>query len=217
MRDTMNTNSITVALIGATGKAGNVILSELLSYGYKVKVLVRTISSLKVINNNALQVIIGNATNDMNIKELLSGCDVVVNACSNRGNDHPISYEVTSNIIDVINQDKSIRYFVVTGKTLKTENDMFSLKTYFERMYLKRKYPAIIASKEEEYRALKKSIINWTIIRCPMICDSTNEHYIASIHKCKGKQISKTNIAKFINEEINKKNFVLKAPYLFDC
>ena len=210
----MNT-TINVALIGATGKAGSVILDELLCNGYSVKALVRTIGKLSITNRNYLTVIEGNINERERLLESITGASVIINASSNTGNKNPISSLLTRSIIDSINGNTLVRYFVITGKTVKTDHDQFSFITYFQRKYLIKKYPEIMKSKQEEYRILKESNAMWTMIRCPRIVDGECEGYSVSEKSCKGKEITKKGLARFIIDEIKKPTYLKKAIYLY--
>lgn len=211
----MNINS-QIALIGATGKAGSVVLSELLTTGYKVKALVRNPSKLKIPDNPLLDIIVGDITNGNVSDQLFREADIIINCLSNTGNPKPISSLVTKQVITRLQNKTNKRYFVVTGKTVKSNNDKFSLVTYLQRKYLISHYPDIVNDKQKEYLELAKSSINWTLIRCPLIIDGENNPYHLSISRCKGKSITKLSLAKFIIEEIEKKEFISKSPYLFN-
>lgn len=211
----MNINS-QIALIGATGKAGSVVLSELLTTGYKVKALVRDPSKLKTPENPLLDIIVGDITNGNVNDQLFREADIIINCLSNTGNPNPISSLVTKQVITRLQNNTNKRYFVVTGKTVKSNKDKFSLVTYLQRKYLISHYPDIVKDKQKEYLELAKSSINWTLIRCPLIIDGENIPYHLSISRCKGKSITKLSLAKFIIEEIEKKEFISKSPYLFN-
>lgn len=211
----MNINS-QIALIGATGKAGSVVLSELLAIGYKVKALVRDPSKIKVPQNPLLDIIVGDIISGEVCDQLFRGSDIIINCLSNSGNPNPISSLVSKQVITRIQNNPNKRYFVVTGKTVKSNYDKFSLVTYLQRQFLIQHYPEIVSDKQKEYCILFESSINWTLIRCPLIIDGENIPYYLSISRCKGKSITKLSLSKFIIEEIEKKEFLKKSPYLFN-
>lgn len=80
----MNIKTSQIGLIGAKGKTGSVILSELLHRNIKVVTLVRNPTWLSIVNNKNLSTIIGDATNADKIDELVRMVDVVIDASNSR-------------------------------------------------------------------------------------------------------------------------------------
>lgn len=67
-----------IALIGSNGKAGSVILAELLSNHFQVNALVREQRNITNISNDLLHVFIGDATEESVIAALIKDCDVLL-------------------------------------------------------------------------------------------------------------------------------------------
>ena len=209
-------NNSTIAILGANGRAGSAILKLCLQNGFKVKALFRDLHKCPEIDSNSLVKIAGNATEKSILEELISGCNIVINAISNKANPAPISSSVTALVIDIINKKPDVRYFVITGKTIKTISEKFSLSTFLERRIMEKAFPEIMRSKNEELGLLAKSSIKWTLIRIPLIVDKEIQKFNTSLTKCKGKEINRMNIASFIIDEIDKKEYLQKAPYLYE-
>lgn len=211
----MNIQQSHIGLIGATGKAGSVILAELLKQGYHTTVLVRNPDRLKIRDKYNLTIIIGDATILEDAKAFINNVDVVIDASGSRKGESPITKIVTENIISNLqNQEK--RLFQLAGKTLKDENDLFSFKTWFERKMLSILFPDIMKAKSESLALLKRSSIKWTLVRCPYIVDSSNDSFNISLDKCKGKAISKKGISSFIINEIKEKKYLFKSPFIYN-
>ena len=203
-----------IALIGSNGKAGSVILSELIANHFHVNALVREHKNIPNISSDLLHVHVGDATNEEVLISLIKDCDVIINACSNRGNKAPVSLAITKNINKLVNNNT--RYFVITGKTVKSTTDEFSLSTVLQRIILSKMYPEIVKNKQEEYAFLQQSSIPWTLIRCPLLVDGDTRKYSVSERKCKGKQITKNSLAAFLITEIGNAKYMQKCPFVFN-
>jgi len=209
-------NNSRIALLGANGKAGSVLLTRLVSAGFGVNALIRNADETKLSSAQEIRVLVGDVLDPGILEELIRDSGIIVNAISNRGNSRPISSEVTNRILSLIDGRKDVRYFVITGKTVKSRYDRFSIRTTLQRRMLRKAYPEIVDSKQEEYRILERSSANWTLIRCPMIVDSDLDRYQTSLTSCNGSQISRTGLAKFIITEIEKGEHIRKAPFVYE-
>jgi putative NADH-flavin reductase len=205
-----------IALIGSNGKAGSVILSELIANHFHVNALVRDQRNLPCISSNLLHMYIGDATDETVLADLIKDCDVIINACSNRGNKTPVSSDITKKIINLMNSKPADRYLVITGKTVKSASDSFSIRTVIQRMLLRMMYPKIVQNKQEEYFYLKQSTINWTMVRCPLLVDGETKDYSVSENRCDGNQLTKQSLALFLISEIRNAKYIRKCPFVFN-
>jgi putative NADH-flavin reductase len=211
----MNIQKSQIGLIGATGKTGSVLLAELLEQNLNTTILVRNPDRIDINNNHNLSLIIGNATDPKKIKEFVDKVDVIIDVSNARKGEPPITQIVTQHLISNM-QKQEKRLFILAGKTIRDENDKFSLKTWFERKMLSFLFPEIIKAKTESLSLLKRSSIKWTFIRCPYIVDGDCKSFNSSLDKCKGKSISKKGIFSFIINEIKEEKYLCKAPFLFN-
>ena len=166
-------------------------------------------------NEDLLQIHVGDAADGNVLSALIKDCDVIINACSSRGNDRPISTVISDIIMKCLSGNKTIRYFVITGKTVKSGKDSFSLTTMLQRKYLKKLYPAIVRNKQDEHDMLYSSSINWTLVRCPLLVDGESTACSASEKRCSGKALTKKGLAAFILSEIKNGDFQNKSPFVF--
>ena len=211
----MNYKTSRIGLIGATGKAGSVILSELLQNNHKVIILVRDPSRLTIKYNENLSIIVGDATDALKIDGLVRNADIIIDASNARKGEPPITKIVTNHLIAHMERSQK-RLFVLAGKTVENESDRFSVLTLFERFLLSLLFPDIVRGKAESLNLLKESSINWTMVRCPFIVDNDSMDFHLSEERCKGKTISKKSIAAFILDEIKKEQFIFKAPFIYN-
>jgi putative NADH-flavin reductase len=202
-----------IALVGATGKLGSVLAERFLERGYAVRALVRDPTRLTPRDRAGFTVLRGDATDPGALAELLSGCPYAVNATSNARNPAPISLKLTQDIAGLL--EEGARYFVVSGMTVKSGGDEFSMDALCKRIFMKAMFPAIVADKQAEYRFLETVRMSWTMVRCPMIVDGGDDSYASSLSACGGKSVSKGGVASFILDEIARRGFQGRSPFVF--
>ncbi len=89
-----------IAILGANGKAGKILVNEALEKGYQVKILtIGNSTNTEKINKN-IETIIGDARNFSTIQDLLQGCSAVINAVGQPKNESYIFSTVTKHILD---------------------------------------------------------------------------------------------------------------------
>ena len=124
-----------IAVIGANGKAGKLIVSEALSRGHEVVAIVRDKSKIDedihVIEKDVLSI---------NVDDLHE-VDVVVNAMG-AGVQDPIIYKIaTKYMIDVLMDLPSVRYIVVGGAGSLFTNATMESQLYTTDQFPKSIYP----------------------------------------------------------------------------
>lgn len=204
----------TIAIIGATGKAGYYITKVLMEQGYPVKALVRNPAKLTH-SSPLLTVVQGDATQPDNITRLLTGCTYIINAIGQPGNPAPVFSQVSSNIIQAVPQTGVLKYLLITGLSIDVAGDDKSERVQQLSAWMRQQYPELIADKQHEYQLLEASSISWTIVRLPVI-EQTEKRYAVevSITDCPGEKISATDIGYFLASQLESEAFIRQAPFI---
>ncbi|HDR3874826.1 TPA: NAD(P)H-binding protein, partial [Bacillus anthracis] len=111
-----------IAILGANGKAGKILVNEALEKGYQVKILTRNSTNTEKINKN-IETIIGDARNFSTIQDLLQGCSAVINAVGQPKNESYIFSTVTKHILEAMKESKIKRYILISGGSLNVTGD----------------------------------------------------------------------------------------------
>lgn len=203
-----------IALIGGTGKIGNILLQELLEKGHRVNILARNPQKLKRGNEN-LRVIQGDARNKNSISELVKGCDVLINAIGQPAKEPPQFSQVTKNIIEVCQQDGPVRYIVIAGLGMTMPTDRRRLGTKLITAVMHLLFPAIMTDKKLEYALLHQSNLDWTIIRIPKFI-ITKHWFGVKVNEtdCPSMSVASPDLVKFIIDQINDTRYIRKAPFV---
>lgn len=207
-------NNIKIAVIGSTGKAGKYLLQQLLLHGYHCRVLLRNPENF-AIESPLVEIIKGDARDYHSISQLLKGCTAVVSTLGQPKDGPPIFSGATKNVIKAMDEHGIQRYVVATGLSVNTPFDNKSLKTAFATDWMYKNYPATTANKQEEYEVLCKSVIDWVMVRLPLIEQTANSpQVLTNLYDCPGDGVSATSLAHFMIEQIFSEEFIKQAPFI---
>jgi putative NADH-flavin reductase len=210
----MNKN-IKIAVVGGTGKAGKYLVKQLVCEGFKIKILTR--NSKKIEENSFVEKVIGSVTNYKSVYALINDCNVVISTLGQTKGEDPVFSVAASNIVKAMDTLKIKRYIVLTGLTLDTQFDNKGFRTKMKSMIMKLFFRKIITDKQNEYKILQCSTLDWTIVRVPFIELTDNQRgYQISLTDCKGSSITSTDLARFLVGQINDESFVRKAPFIWN-
>jgi putative NADH-flavin reductase len=206
--------AIKVALLGATGKAGQYLLQELLNNGYQVKSLIRKPKDYTV-SHPALELVAGDIKDLTTAKQLIGGCDAVISTIGQNKDEVLISSLATENIIKAMEEFKIRRYILLTGSNLEVPGDQKSAKNLEGTAWMKATFPVIVADKQKAYEILTDSSIDWTVVRLPWIEKTTERRgLVVDLKDCLEELISTTDLADFLIAQLTDTTYIKKAPFV---
>ena len=203
-----------IAVLGGTGKAGKYLIKELIRQGYVVKALARDPRKFGQ-TDASIEVIPGNARDYQSILNLLSECDGVISTLG-PSRSEPDTCSIAAGHIIKAMQTLNIRRFIeVAGLGIDTPEDKKGFLTRMLVTIMRWFASSVIDDRQKDYELLKKSNIQWTIVRCPMIklTDITRK-VKTSLTDSPGNQISATDLARFLIDQLNNESFICKAPFI---
>ncbi len=208
----------TIAVLGATGLVGSYILDEALANGYKVRALARTPRKLERLKDQ-LTIVKGDATELSAIDALLQGSDIVISAIGPVKTDGQaaknISTITTAHIVKLMPKHQIKRYIAVSGGAVKIPTDKRNLFGWLIQKLAAIRYPDTLKDKQNEYRLLSESTVQWTLVRCPLISNKPfKTPAIASLDSPTSFYLRAGELAQFVIEQISSKEFVRKGPFL---
>ena len=200
-----------IAVIGANGKAGKLIVREALSRGHEVVAIVRDKSKIDedihVIEKDVLSI---------NVDDLHE-VDVVVNAMG-AGVQDPIIYKIaTKYMIDVLMDLPSVRYIVVGGAGSLFTNATMESQLYTTDQFPKSIYP-VGMNMAKALDLLRDSRIMWTFFSPAIQFDATGkrsgEYTLGTewiiLNQTGESYISYPDYAIALMDEIEKSQFICK-------
>ncbi|MCQ6522141.1 MULTISPECIES: SDR family oxidoreductase [Bacillus] len=203
-----------IAILGANGKAGKILVNEALEKGYQVKILTRNSTNTEEINKN-IETIIGDARNFSTIQDLLQGCSAVINAVGQPKNESYIFSTVTKHILEAMKEFKIKRYIVISGGSLNVTGDQKRIVNKIGATLFKLFLPKMMQDKYKELQIIQNSEVDWTIVRLPFVIEGNGIGSIKeSLVDMPGIKIQNGDIAPFIVKQINSDRYVGKCPFI---
>lgn len=203
-----------IAILGANGKAGKILVNEALEKGYQVKILTRNSTNTEKINKN-IETIIGDARNFSTIQDLLQGCSAVINAVGQPKNESYIFSTVTKHILEAMKESKIKRYILISGGSLNVTGDQKGIINKIGATLFKLFLPKMMQDKYKELQIIQNSGVDWTIVRLPFVIEGTGIGSIKeSLVDMPGIKIQNGDIAPFVIKQINSDRYVGKCPFI---
>lgn len=204
----------TIALIGATGKAGKYILQQLLTSGYAVNALVRKPEQF-TISHPQLQIVPGDVKDAETIDLLIKDCPAVISALGQRAGEPLCTALAARHIINAMHKQGCKRFIFLAGLNLDAPGDQKSEVNQVKSAWMRQNYPEAVADKQTAYELMAESDIDYTMIRLPLI-EQTDEQrkLIVDLHDCPGEVISTADLAAFIVQQLSDSDYIRKAPFV---
>lgn len=210
----MNTN--TIAVIGGTGKSGKYLVQQLLDKNYSIKLLLRNPENF-ILQNPLIEIVKGDARDYDSIQNLIKDCNIVISTLGQPAGEESIFSDATKNIIKAMNFHGIKRYIVTTGLNVNTPFDNKNEKVKMATDWMYQNYPKTTADKQKEYKLLTESNLDWTLVRLPLIVQ-TSETFATEVNlkDCKGENISATDLGQFLISQIKNDDFIKQSPFLYN-
>jgi putative NADH-flavin reductase len=213
-----------ILILGSTGRTGRLLLREALTRGHTVNVLIGHISSLPV-KPELVNVFEGTPLNKYTLADAMKGCDAVLSTLNiSRMSDFPWAKLRTSkdflsasmkNIIEVANKQQVNRIILTSAwGVAETRKDIpFWFRLLIDHSNIR--YPYQDHERQEEL--LKKSGLNYTVVRPAALTDSKKERAIkVSLDNAPKPSlfISRKNVALFMLDVLENSLYNKQLPVI---
>lgn len=211
-----------IAVFGANGQIGQLLIQNALQNGDKVTAYVRREGALNLEHAN-LVVIVGSLTNEQQLTATIQGQDAVVStlgpslSMSRQVNDLPIT-KAHETILNVMEQQGVSRFITLATPTIKSTLDQKQAVTVLPKIMAKILFPTGFAEMNEISKLIHNSKVDWTVVR--IVNPNTNKDgkgYSVSLGDTKGKfTVSRKNVAACMYDAIRKEEWIGKMPIVFN-
>ena len=205
-----------IALLGSTGFVGKILTQKALDARHDIKTLVRTPEKLGEFKER-VEYITGNAFNTPDVLSAISGTDAVLStiAPSKSRPGSPLPYQqAMENLVNAMQQCGIKRLIHIGGAAhAGGENEQWSVGRRFLRMMLTLTAQPILEAKRLEWDVLKRSPLEWTLVRPSGIIKSAprgtlyaDEKRLASL------TVNVEDLTEFMLQQIASRAWIRKAP-----
>ena len=205
---------IKIAVLGGGGRTGKYLVTQLLSQGYHLKLLLRNPEKLQL-ESPFIEIIKGDAIDAEAIRSLLQDCQAVISTIGQRKDEPLVSSQATINILKAMTAYGIKRYILVAGINVDTPFDKKSPETITATDWMKITFPVIHEDRQKTYSILATSDVSWTLVRVPFIeFTDTKGEIIVSLEDCCGNKISAYDVATFTIEQLSDETYARKSPFI---
>jgi len=206
-----------LVIFGSSGPAGIMTLTKALKEGHQVIAYARNPSKISYQHSN-LSLVKGELSNAQSISNAIKGADAVISLLGPKGKSVPSLplAQGTRNIIEAMKVHGVKRLIAIATSSASDPNDKFqfgfSMATLMVKLLVRTAYDEFVSISE----IIRKSSLDWTIVRLPMLTDKPQKNKIAADYLGSGKVnlfwLNRNDLADFIIEQLNDKTYLRKAP-----
>ena len=209
-----------ILLLGATGRTGKLVLKFAKENGNEINCLVRAPG--KIENDKSVQIFQGNAFNTQDLEKAIMGCGAIISTLNiSRNSDFPWAKlrtpktylsDVMANVIPLAKK-YNIRRLIICSAwgVAETKND---LPKWFRWFIDNSNIGVAYKDHERQERLLKKSDLNWTIIRPTGLVNSKREQKLIESYLNTPKPrltISRQSVARYMVDAVENENLIGKV------
>jgi putative NADH-flavin reductase len=206
-----------IALLGATGRNGQLVLGRALANGHQVWALVRNPAKLPS-RTDSLAVFVGEVLDPTAVDQTVEGANAVLSLVGQvPGSPRTLQTESTRLIVSTMTQHRITRLVTLSGGGLRDEaHDRPTLADRAIRFLLKRMAGHVLADAEGHLAVLQASSLDWTIVRAPVIRDrpGTGRYRVGYVGVGTGTRISRADLADFIVTQIEDRRYIRQMPFV---
>ena len=208
-----------IAIFGASGATGRLLMQRSLTAGYSVTVLVRNPYRLEV---GDVRVVQGSPFDLASVHETIEGADVVFSAL---GAHSPLRNEnvlprAVPLIVEAMKQAR-VRRIIVLGSAGALP-DSLSKQSAWRRWIVQKivyntflKWP--VSEQISQYATLSHSDLDWTMVMPPMLTNSAARGYFRVDGEAlprNGSRISRSDVADFMMQQIEDPQWIRRGVYI---
>lgn len=208
-----NTNK-TIALFGASGTVGRLVVSDALSQGYTIRAFAHRHPNFDTHPN--LTVVTGDIHSEQDVKEAIQGADVVISTLGSWGSKNKdVLTAGMKTIIPVMHSHGITRIVSLTGADARASGDRDGVVHWISHAILSVVAKKILQDGENHISLLESSGLDWTVIRSPIMNNGSSSVYRLDSHRpLPWQTVSRHAVASALLSEATNRHDSQEAPYI---
>ena len=202
-----------ISVIGATGKTGREFVQLALENGHQIRAGVHNTHSLADKEN--LTLVECDATDKQQVEKLLKGSDAIVSLIGHgRKSPKNVQTDAIKAVIEVCEKLKIKRLVSLTGTGVRFDGDKINLTDKILNFSISHIDPARVNDGVKHVEVIKKSHLDWTVIRVLKLTNGSPKKYRLSQNGPTKILVSRAEAAHACLEVIENSSFIKKAPII---
>jgi putative NADH-flavin reductase len=201
-----------IALLGATGRTGRLVLAELVRRGHAVSALVRDPDRLPA--DVEARVVVGDSRDPAAVRALLEDADVVVSALGPTAKDATLHQDTAAVLIEAMRQAGISRFIGISGAGIDVPGDRKSRRDRAISWLVQRLGGAVPADKVAEHKLWAASDRDWTLVRPPRLNEErpTGALEHDAHRSARSTMLSRADLAVFLADLAENGSYLRQAP-----
>lgn len=203
-----------LAVFGATGRTGRLVVERALETGYGVVAFARDASKLGV-KHERLSVVEGDVLDGDRVDAAVSEADVVLVALGHaKGSPENVQTEGARRIVEAMRRHGVRRLVSLTGAGVRDEKDRPKLVDRTIVALLARLQPAALEDARRHVEVIRESGLDWTVVRVPRLTDGprTGQYRVGYVGRESGTKVSRADVAEFMVAQVGDEAWIRRMP-----
>lgn len=205
-----------IALIGATGRTGSLVVTEALRRGHELAVLVRDPGRLPPNVADRVRVVVGDATDPAVLRDLTAGADVVVSALGPTSKEADLHTRTARALVTVLDASGPRRFVGISGAGIDVPGDQKAVRDKIISKLVQVLGGNVVKGKPAEYAVWAASSLDWTLVRPPRLVEgSASDKLEHDAHRSTSStKIIREDLARFLLDVAEQDLYVRQAPFV---
>ncbi len=206
----------TIAIFGATGRAGKHLVQQALNSGYCVRALARDPGKLNM-QHERLLVVQGSLSDKPQVEQVIAESDAVLSVLGPTSNEP--TFEIsqgTQTIVAAMKKHGVKRLIISAGAGVGDPGDAPKLFNKLINVALKATARNVYEDMLKTVALVRQSGLEWTVVRVPRLTDSaqTGQVRVGMVGKGTGANLSRADMAEFMLKQIDDGRHLRQAPVI---
>jgi len=202
-----------LAVIGANGRSGQAFVEQALAAGHSINAGIRGKSFLKSHNNS--KIVECDATNEIQLKRLLSGQDAVASFIGHvKGSEPNVQTVAIQKVMYVMKQLGIERLVCLTGTGVRFPGDKITVIDRLINLSINIIDPARVNDGKYHVEVIKASDLEWTIIRVLKLQNVATKPFKLLDNGQTKWYVGRQEVAQAVLQVLENHSFIQKAPII---
>jgi uncharacterized protein YbjT (DUF2867 family) len=205
-----------ILVLGATGPTGRHIVSQAVSRGYDVTLLVR--SPEKAADMNGAKIVVGDTRDEKVLRQAVKGRDTVISALGTPASpfrEVTLLSTATRALVSAMKAERVSRLVAITGMGAGDSGGHGGF--LFDKLIFPLLLRKVYADKDRQEAIIKGSDLDWTIVRPSVLNDKPRHNTIqtlTNLNQFRGGSISREDVATFVLDQVTTDRWLHKLPLI---
>ncbi len=207
-----------LAVFGATGRTGRLLVQRALDAGHQVVALVRSPDRMPI-RHERLTLLPGDAMNAADVEKAVQGAEAVLSLLGpSRGSPPGLMAAAGRNIVAAMRGHGVRRLVAMTGAGVAAPQDRPKLFNHLIKFALKTFSPDVLRDSEAYADAIRASDLDWVLVRVPVLADGppTGRYRVGWVGVNSGVRATRANVADFLLSQLTDDTYLRQAPVVSD-